>query len=135
MVPGRRSAEAQRAAAERRQREDDAPRLEAVVPRLVALKIAFSEGEGNSTTVEHVRRVVVGRAPALFEQRCASPACKEGMHDLTSVLVSALRQGREHLEGEDPCLGPLLNGTCGWVLRYVMTAEYRDEVPADPGRR
>lgn len=104
------------------------------MPRLAALKIAFSEGERDSaTTVEYVRRVVVERAPALFELRCTNPACKEGMHDLTDIVVSALRQGRERLEGQDPCLGALLNGTCGWVLQYVMTAEYRAEArPAAP---
>lgn len=126
MQPGRRHSEAQRRAAERRQREDEAPRLLAVVPRLTSLEIAFADGErGTASTLDHIRRVVIDRAPALFEQRCANPSCKTGGHDLTHEIVSGLTRGMTRIEGEDACLGAMTSGTCGWVLKYVATATFR----------
>lgn len=110
---------------ERRQREDDAPRLRALVPRLRTLRIAFSEGEGGALgNIDHVRHVVVERAPALFEQRCGNPGCKGGEHQLTSELVAALRRDEVRIEGEDRCLAPMGASTCRWVLKFVATASY-----------
>jgi hypothetical protein len=123
-MPGRRDPEMARRAAERRQREDDAPRLLAVAPRLRTLQIAFSDGEGALAKIDHVRHVMVARAPALFTQRCANPSCKEGEHELTPMLLAALKRGEARIEGEDPCLAPIGTGTCPWVLRYVATASY-----------
>lgn len=124
-------------AEERRQRENDAPRLHAVVPELSSLQISFSDGEAGAIAgVAHLRRVVVERAPALFEQRCANPSCK-GEHQLTSELMSALRRGEERIEGEDPCNAPIGSASCHWVLKYVAKASY-DAAPVartEPGGR
>jgi len=125
MMPKRFSSAIAQRSSERRQREDEAPRLRAVVPRLRTLHIAFSEGEGGAFgTIDHVRHVVVERAPALFEQRCGNPSCKGGEHQFTSELVAGLRRDQVRIEGEDRCLGPMGASTCQWVLKYVATATY-----------
>jgi hypothetical protein len=125
MMPKRFSSQVLQRTLERRQREDDAPRLHALVPRLRALDIAFSEGEGGAfASIDHVRHVVVARAPALFEQRCANPSCKGGEHQFTSELVAGLRRDEARIEGEDRCLAPMGASSCQWVLKYVATARY-----------
>jgi hypothetical protein len=124
MLPRRFSSEVAMRAAERRQREDDSPRLLALVPQLSGLRIAFDDGEdGALAGVAHLRHVVIQRAPALFEQPCGNPACK-GEHQLTRELMSALRRGQERIEGSDRCLAPIGTGSCRWVLKYVATARY-----------
>ena len=125
MMPKRFGSPLAQHTSDRRQREDDAPRLRAVVPRLRALHIAFSEGEGGAFgSIDHVRHVVVERAPALFEQRCANPSCKGGEHQFTSEMVAGLRRDQARIEGEDRCLAPMGASNCQWVLKYVATAQY-----------
>jgi len=64
----RKQSEAALRFAERRRREDDAPRLSAEVPRLLTLRLEIEERSGGSVVAEpvHVRRIVVEHAPALF---------------------------------------------------------------------
>jgi hypothetical protein len=131
MQPKRFRAETAQRIADRRQRENDAPRLHDVVPRLSALQIAFSDGEAGAIAgVAHLRRVVIERAPALFSQRCANPSCK-GEHEITSELMAGLRRGEERIVGEDPCLAPVGSSSCHWVLSYVATANYAASPASD----
>src|SRR5689334_11753022 len=76
-------------AAERRRREDEAPRLLARVPKLESLKLEIEERrpEATSADVQHVKRVVVESAPALFEIACCDRACKDGGHDITRAVL------------------------------------------------
>jgi len=113
--------------AERRRREDEAPRLREVVPRLVVCKIDFEEGREGSVTpeVSHTRRVVVDVAPALFLVPCGNPACRDGGHDITQSMLRGLRDGMQEIRGEDACYGSTGTANCGRVLKFKATAEYR----------
>ena len=123
----RRNAEAARRLAERRQREDEAPRLAAAFPQLETLGIQVTEGNpGISNPVgSHTRRVVVATAPALFVLPCGDSQCRDGGHELTNQLLSGLRQNKLKFEGEDSCRGIIGDSECRRVLRYVATASYR----------
>jgi hypothetical protein len=120
---GRNSPQAQRFA-ERRRREDEAPRLREQVPQLVSLKLAIEErtGAGGNT---HTRRVVVDSAPALFLVPCGDPRCVDGEHDLTTDVMRALRSRQTAFHGEDECRGSLGPSACSRVLRFDGLAEYR----------
>lgn len=113
--------------AERRRREDEAPRLITVVPALERLELTFREvrAVGDVAETTHTRRVVVDRAPALFEILCLDSSCKDGGHDLTAVILQALRGRKENFEGEDVCYGRVGTAECGRVLRFVARAAYR----------
>jgi hypothetical protein len=121
-------------AAERRKREDDAPRLIHAVPLLRSLAIRFHEVYEDLRLAEatHVRRIVVDHAPAYFEIPCADREC-EGVHDLTQELLGALREARSEFQGKDVCKGGSKTAasaaaaaprTCGRVLHYVALASY-----------
>jgi hypothetical protein len=126
MHGSRRNSEAAQRSQERRQKEDQAPRLSQEVPNLESLKLEISDGEqGMLGSVEHVRRVVVPSAPALFEIVCSNHSCKDGGHDLTSEIMRALRSGQERFEGSDACQGALGSSRCANVLTYVATATYK----------
>ena len=122
----RRDTEAARRVAERRQREDEAPRLAAAFPRLESLNIRIAEGNpGISNQLgSHTRRVVVATAPALFVLPCGDSQCRDGGHDLTAQLLAGLRQNKLEFEGEDFCRGAIGNSECRRVLRFVATASY-----------
>jgi len=113
--------------AERRQREDEAPRLQAEIPRLESLKLEVGEHRAGGAVAEapHIRRVVVDNAPALFVLPCGDGSCKDGGHDVTSSVMRSLRQGETHFEGEDICNGTVGTAQCSRVLRYVATATYK----------
>lgn len=123
---GRRNSEAALRSQERRKREDEARRLQDEVPALESLVLTFRDGlPGASGAVEHVRRVPVGSAPALFEQTCQNRDCKGGGHDLTYEIMRALQSGATQLEGRDECAGSAGTAPCRFVLSYVGTATYR----------
>ncbi|MFO0685495.1 MAG: hypothetical protein U0234_25775 [Sandaracinus sp.] len=127
MVFTRRDKDAALRASERRRREDEAPRLSAVVPRLRALDISFAAGTGSTAPESiHKRRVVVERAPALFEPPCSNPSCKGGGHDITYNVLASLRHGEPSVSGEDVCRGSVGAAPCGWVLKYQTQARYED---------
>ena len=121
MMGRRQRAEVAQFAADRRRREDEAPRLAAEVPRLVSLHLEIGEQRPGTALAgaAHVRRIVVERAPALFVMRCGSADCSEGVHDLTGSVMRALHQGTVRFEGESGCDG------CACVLKYVGVATYR----------
>jgi hypothetical protein len=122
-----RDPEAARRFAERRQREDEAPRLAAAFPQLESLSIRVLEGSPGMTNPEgsHTRRIQVATAPALFVLPCGDSQCKDGGHELTSQVLSALRSNKREFEGEDACRGVTGSAECRRVLRYVAVATYR----------
>lgn len=124
----RRDHEAALRFAERRQRETDAPRLAATVPRLQSLRLEVEERRSGISAAEtaHIRRFVVASAPALFVLPCHDPRCKNGGHDVTHLIMHALRSGQRQFEGEDSCPGVIGSSSCQRILRYVGVAEYRD---------
>jgi hypothetical protein len=126
MVHPRRSSEAAQRAAARRQREDEAPRLLAEIPLLESLNIDVEEHLASGTVAStHVRRVVVDRAPALFDMPCNDRSCKEGGHDLTRPILLELRRGSTRFEGSHACEGQIGSSRCQMILHYVGHATYR----------
>jgi hypothetical protein len=121
-----RNREAAQLAAERRAREDQAPRLLGEVPGLKTLRLEIEERRAGATVPEtaHVRHVSVPHAPALFDLLCREPSCTGGGHDVTSAILQALRSRATRFEGEHSCRGTTRDADCTRVLRYVGIAEY-----------
>jgi len=124
----RRNQEAAQRFADRRRREDDAPRLSDVVPHLESLKLEVRETRSGISNPEasHIRRIVVSSAPALFVVPCHDSNCKDGGHDVTSEVLSALRSRTPRFEGEDGCGGQVGSAGCQRVLHYIATATYHE---------
>ena len=110
--------------AERRRREDDAPRLHEQVPNLVSLQLEIEDRSGVAEGSAHTRRVVVDRAPALFLMPCGDPRCVDGEHDLTTMVMRALRQQETAFKGQDECRGSVGPSACSRVLHFDAVAEY-----------
>ncbi len=115
--------------AERRQREQESPRLAVLIPALESLKLTVEERRGTwpSATPEgsHVRHVVVPTAPALFVITCHDPECREGGHDVTTLVMRALRAREPRFEGKNQCYGHVGSADCQRTIRFVGTAAYR----------
>ena len=124
MMNQRRNSPAAQRFAERRRREDDAPRLREVVPTLVSLKLEIEDRSGVTGT-KHNRCVVIDRAPALFLVPCADPRCADGEHDITPTVMRALRAQETSFHGEDGCVGSIGPSNCARVLHFDAVAEYR----------
>ena len=122
-----RSTEASQAAAERRQREDRAPRLLAEVPHLATLKLEIEENRQGASVPEtvHVKHVAVAHAPALFDLPCLDTTCAGGGHDVTNQVLAALRSRAATFRGEHSCNGTTRTAPCTRVLRYVGFATYK----------
>src|SRR5579859_2975555 len=119
----RRLSEAAQRAEERRAREDQAPRLHTVVPRLRSLSILVEDrSAGSVARLKHVRRVVVERAPALFFIGCSASNCKDGGHDVTDLVMRALLRGETSFQGEDRCFGALGPSACTRVMYFDASA-------------
>jgi hypothetical protein len=118
--------------AERRKREDEAPRLHDQVPSLTSLLLEIEDrsGVGGAT---HTRRVVIDRAPALFLVQCGDPRCLDGEHDLTTTVMRSLRSRETSFKGEDDCRGSVGPSSCSRVLHFGAVAEYGPEVAMPPG--
>ena len=123
----RQNPEVTRRTAERRQREDEAPRLAATIPELQGLRLEVLEHSSSISHPEytHVRHVVVANAPALFVMPCHDAQCKEGGHDLTQEILAALRRRNARFEGEDVCRGMVGSAGCSRILGYVAVATYQ----------
>jgi hypothetical protein len=130
----RRNDEAAQRAAERRQREDAAPRLAATVPQLETLRLEVQETRAGISNSEaaHIRHIVVAHAPALFVVPCHDAQCKDGGHDVTSSILFALRSREQRFEGEDACRGYVGATNCARVLRYTGIAAYREDSTEKP---
>jgi hypothetical protein len=124
MAIQRKVTEASRRFAERREREDNAPRLAREVPELTALKLEVEEqAETTTTQPKHIRRVVVAHAPALFLIPCGNSACS-GEHDLTNMILRSLRGHERAFSGRSPCHGMVGSVACDRTIRFDATAEY-----------
>lgn len=112
--------------AERRKREDEAPRLHERIPSLTALRLEIEEWRGVSSTGDpkHVRVIMVDTAPALFIMPCGDHACRDGGHDVTDALLRGLLSGSERFEIEDACAGSVGSASCSRVMRMVVLAKY-----------
>jgi hypothetical protein len=123
----KRKTEAAERFAERRRREDDAPRLKDRVPELATLKLDVEESHDTAGTAraKHVRHIVVDRAPALFALPCGDASCTGGGYDITDAVMRALLAHEEHFEAEDRCYGSIGNAPCRRSLHVVGTATYR----------
>jgi hypothetical protein len=123
----RKDREVTRRTAERRQREDEAPRLAVTVPALQGLRLEVLERSSSISHPEHahVRHVVVASAPALFVMPCHDTQCKDGGHDLTQEILAALSRRNARFEGEDICRGTVGTAGCSRVLGYVAVATYQ----------
>jgi hypothetical protein len=115
-------------AIDRRQREDEAPRLKSKVPNISELYLEIEEVIAGSSTVvsRYVRRIVVDTAPALVELPCGEAKCNDGGHDLTAAVMRALHAGATEFRGEHACNGRVGagGGACDRVLTYVGHAKY-----------
>jgi hypothetical protein len=122
----RRQSEASLRYAERKRREDEAPRLATEVPALRELRLEIEERSGGSLVAEpvHVRRIVVEHAPALFILPCGDSRCKDGGHDITHAVLRSLHAKEERFEGQDLCSGSQGSGQCSRALHYVAIATY-----------
>ena len=123
-----RDADAAARLAERRKREDEAPRLAATVPALAKLQLEVIERSASISRPEHthIRHIVVASAPALFVFPCRDTQCKDGGHDLTVEILTALRQKKVRFEGEDACSGVVGSSNCARIFGYVAVATYND---------
>jgi hypothetical protein len=123
----RQNREVTRRTAERRQREDEAPRLAVTIPALQGLRLEVLEHSSSISHPEHthVRHVVVANAPALFVVPCHDTQCKDGGHDLTQEILAALRRRNARFEGKDVCRGMVGSAGCSRVLGYVAVATYQ----------
>jgi hypothetical protein len=121
MLRRRQRTESQELTAERRRREDAAPRLSAEVPRLATLSLAIEERRPGSATPSgtHTRRIVVDQGPALFDVSCTAAGCGGHAHDITHAVMSALARGALQFEGRARCAG------CECELTFLATATYR----------
>lgn len=111
---------------ERRRREDAAPRLRNVVPKLTSLRLQFEEvGEPNAGhNIAYTQLVIVATGPALFSVPCFEPRCN-GVHELTQPILLALRASQTTAEGDSVCQGEVSSTTpCNRTLRYRCEAEY-----------
>lgn len=73
-----------------------------------------------------MRRIVVSTAPALFFITCHDPQCRDGGHDLTAVVMRALRARQPRFESVDRCQGRIGSADCQRAIRVVGTAEYSE---------
>ena len=124
MMPHRRNGPAAQRYAERRQREDEAPKLSSQVPTLATLRLEIEECVGLGAT-KYIRTFVVDHAPALFLVPCGDPRCLDGGHDLTRDVMRALRALEVSFRGSDHCEGAIGTSSCTRVVNFQGTAEYR----------
>jgi hypothetical protein len=109
--------------AERRRREDEAPKLCGQAPRLTSLELRIEERSGAGKT-HYIKRYMVDRAPALFLVPCGDPRCLDGEHDLTSDVMRALRACQTSFQGSDDCAGSIGSSSCLRVVHFDGTAQY-----------
>jgi hypothetical protein len=112
--------------AERRRRENDAPKLCDQVPTLTSLRLDIEE-RSIVGVIKHIRRVVIDRAPSLFLVPCGDPRCADGEHDLTSTVMRALFARKTAFHGSKGCTGSLGPSACQRVVHFDGTAEYRGD--------
>jgi hypothetical protein len=122
-----RNSEASQRFAERRQREDAAPRLRDCVPALATLRLEVEDRRGvaNAGDPKHVRLIVVDSAPALFILPCGDRACRDGGHDVTDAVMRSLQSRTARFEIDDPCHGSIGTASCNATMHIVVSATYK----------
>lgn len=123
----RKTSEAAERFAERRRRENEAPRLKTEFPALQSLALEIRETSSTvsgSSSPMHIRRIMVDNAPALFVVPCGDARCQHGGHDITTMLCSHLRSREARFEGEHECRGSNDDSSCSRVLHFVGIATY-----------
>jgi len=110
-------------ATDRRRREDGAPRLSELIPRLTALSIWVDE-RSIIASPKYVRRIVVGSAPALFILPCSDQNCSEGGHDISDEVLASLREGRASFSGSHTCSGWIGSSQCRRMIWFKYEAEF-----------
>jgi hypothetical protein len=123
MMPPQRNSRARLLFAERRRREDEAPKLLGQVPSLTSLQIEIDE-RGGAGSMKHIRRFVLDNAPALFVVPCGDSRCCDGGHDLTMEVMRALRARQTSFGGSDECAGAIGSSSCARVVHFEGTAQY-----------
>jgi hypothetical protein len=114
--------------AERKQREDEAPRLSTQVAELVSLRLDIvDQPSGGGPQIKYARKIVIENAPALFLLPCGDPRCTDSGHDITHAVMRALHNHETEFKGDDPCTGTLGLGTCNRILHFKGEAEYKTE--------
>lgn len=134
--PKGRAQEAAERFAERRRREDAAPRLSNEIPELATLRLEVEERAGTAVGADskHVRHVIVDRAPALFLVPCGDNACRDGGHDLTSSILRELRSSTSRFETEAACRGTIGPSECRRSIRVIGIAAYQQRGQQPPAR-
>jgi len=122
-MPSHRNSRAALRFAERRRREDEAPKLLGQVPGLTSLEIEIEERAGAGGT-KYLRRFALDNAPALFLVPCGDPRCYEGEHDLTMEVMRALRAHQTSFRGSDDCAGAIGSSFCTRVVHFEGAAKY-----------
>ncbi len=122
----KRRTEATERFAERRRREEAAPRLLERVPELATLKLEVEESHGATglSGSKHIRHIVVDRAPALFAIPCGDTSCQNGGYEVTDAIMRALQAHNEHFEADDRCLGSVGTAPCSRTLHVTAIATY-----------
>jgi hypothetical protein len=120
----RRPSNAAVCAQERRRREDDAPRISAIFPDLLGLKISVEE-RSTTATPKYLRRIVVASAPAVFLLPCNDPHCSDGGHDVTTEITNALRARKTTFTGSHECRGMIGATPCSRTIFFEAEAEYK----------
>jgi hypothetical protein len=122
-----RNSEAAQRYAERRRREDAAPRLRERIPQLATLRLEVEERRGTASAGDpkHIRLVVVDSAPALFVLPCGDHACRDGGHEVTDEILRKLAAGATRFELEDECHGSIGTAQCGAIMHVTVEATYR----------
>jgi len=126
MFPANKAREAAERFAERREREDAAPRLRDESPMLESLELHIRhEHEGRRCPDStYVRHISVMTGPALFWVPCSDARCVHGGHDITGAVMRALRAHQTEFEGKDRCMGDVGNVGCQRSLVYSARASY-----------
>jgi hypothetical protein len=96
--------------------------LAAAFPWLRSARIEITEHVANAST-SYIKHVVVARAPALFVVPCGDPLCQDGGHNITAVLMDALRRRLATVAGESHCEGAVGNVSCRRSIQFRLTAE------------
>ena len=114
-------------AVDRRQREDSAPRLAELIPRLTSLSIKVDE-KSVITSPKYVRRIVVPSAPAMFILPCGNLNCSDGGHDISEDVLTALRHRKRSFGGSHCCSGWIGSSRCERTVWFECEAEYSSEM-------
>ncbi len=125
----KRKTEASERFAERRRREEAAPRLHERAPDLATLKLEVEESHDTTglSSSKHVRHIVVERAPALFVIPCGDSSCQGGGYEITDAVMRGLQTHAEQFEADDRCLGSVGNASCNRTLHVKATATYTEK--------